>query len=227
VMACSGNNTGGSQATTGGAPGTGGTTAREGGNQGGAPTSGGSPPRAALRPRVAPPQARHNRQGWHPRKWRHNRFGWHHHKWRHNRKAAPWGQAVLFRAVGAPQPVALWAARRESGGAGGAGGKTGSGGSSAGGSSTGLTLDQSCSAMCASQASGACPVADCQTACVNAADATVSAVTKCNTQYTAMANVKPTWVATSGLAHRMRTFRSPSKANAQTPSVRGHAVRPI
>jgi lysophospholipase L1-like esterase len=73
------------------------------------------------------------------------------------------------------------------GGAAAAGGKTGSGGSSAGGSSAGLTLDQACTAMCASQTTIACPVADCQTACVSAADATVSAITKCNTQYTAMA----------------------------------------
>jgi len=58
VMACSGNNTGGSQATTGGAPGTGGTTA-SGGRQPQAvrPQAAVAPPRAALRPRVAPPQA--------------------------------------------------------------------------------------------------------------------------------------------------------------------------
>jgi lysophospholipase L1-like esterase len=75
------------------------------------------------------------------------------------------------------------------GGALGGSGGVGAGGSAAGGSSAGLTLGQACTAMCASQAqmTNACPVADCQNACVKAADATVSAITKCNVQYTAMA----------------------------------------
>jgi len=66
-------------------------------------------------------------------------------------------------------------------------GGVGAGGSASGGAGAGLTLAQACTAMCASQATGDCPVADCQTACVKAADATASAITKCTVQYTAMA----------------------------------------
>jgi len=62
-----------------------------------------------------------------------------------------------------------------------------SGGKTSSSSSTGTTLQQACTAICASQATSDCAATDCQTSCVTEADATVSALSKCNAQYTAMA----------------------------------------
>jgi lysophospholipase L1-like esterase len=77
-----------------------------------------------------------------------------------------------------------------SGGTSGATGEnTGAGnstGGASGGSATGLTLEQACAATCASQTTSACPVANCQTACVALASATPGFGTICNAQYTAM-----------------------------------------
>ncbi len=62
-----------------------------------------------------------------------------------------------------------------------------SGGKTSSSSGTGPTLQQACTAICAAQTTSGCAATDCQTSCVNEADATVSAITKCKAQYTAMA----------------------------------------
>lgn len=65
------------------------------------------------------------------------------------------------------------------------GGSKGTGG--AGPSASGLTLAQACDAACSAQSAIACPTANCQSECVNAASASLGFGTTCTAQYTAMA----------------------------------------
>ena len=177
VLACSGNDTGGPQATTGGAPRTGGTTAA-----GGSPTNGGTTASGG-----APTSGGTTAAGGNPTTGGTTTAGGTSASGGTTAKGGSVGAGGTVSSGGSTAAGGAAGGTTRSGGAGGAGGKTGSGGSATGGSSTGVTLEQACTAMCASQTTIACPVADCQTACVNAADATVSTTTKCNAQYTAMA----------------------------------------
>jgi lysophospholipase L1-like esterase len=77
---------------------------------------------------------------------------------------------------------------------GGAATTAGSGGAGAGvsagsgGASTAATLDQDCSAQCSAQAASACPKANCQSDCVQAASKKLEFGPTCTAEYTAMAH---------------------------------------